>query len=265
MSRTKFALRRGNGSKRVDPARAGSGPASRRSVASGRSSTSGSAASATTSVADAGSRSRPARSGRGRCSAPSAAGTRSTPTASRPAATRGRREVRAPADAAQPASAASAMSCRSTSATTSVCTPPPWRSRDADVVVDSSKITSLAYVLSHSSTIDLRLLHILRDPRAVAYSWTKVVRRPEVAQREAFMPRYSPSYMAMLYAGHHVLLEALRLRGIRRGQGPIRGLRRPPVHRAEPGRRLCGAGPRREAALRGQAENTPASWQQCTR
>jgi hypothetical protein len=41
------------------------------------------------------------------------------------------------------------------------------------------------------------------------------VRRPEVAQREAFMPRYSPAYMALLYAGHHVLLEALRLRGVR--------------------------------------------------
>ncbi|HZJ06917.1 MAG TPA: glycosyltransferase [Nocardioidaceae bacterium] len=83
------------------------------------------------------------------------------------------------------------------------------------VVVDSSKITSLAYVLSHSPRIDLRLVHILRDPRAVAYSWTKVVRRHDVEHTEAFMARYSPSYMAMLYAGHHVLLEALRLRGVR--------------------------------------------------
>ena len=83
-----------------------------------------------------------------------------------------------------------------------------------DVLVDSSKITSLAYVLSHSPQLDLRLVHILRDPRAVAYAWTKVVRRPEVSTSEAYMPRYSPSYMAMLYAGHHVLLEALRLRGV---------------------------------------------------
>jgi hypothetical protein len=83
-----------------------------------------------------------------------------------------------------------------------------------DVLIDSSKITSLAYVLSHSSQLDLRLVHILRDPRAVAYAWTKVVRRPEVSTSEAFMPRYSPSYMAMLYAGHHVLLELLRARGV---------------------------------------------------
>ncbi len=84
----------------------------------------------------------------------------------------------------------------------------------SDVVVDSSKITSLAYVLSHSREVDVKLVHILRDPRAVAYSWTRVVRRPEVSKSEAFMPRYSPSYMAMLYAGHHVLLEALRVRGV---------------------------------------------------
>lgn len=85
----------------------------------------------------------------------------------------------------------------------------------AGVVVDSSKFTALAYLLSHSRQVDLRLVHILRDPRAVAYSWTKVVRRPEVADAEAYMPRYSPAYMAILYAGHNVLLEALRLRGVR--------------------------------------------------
>lgn len=82
------------------------------------------------------------------------------------------------------------------------------------VVVDSSKVTSLAYCLSHSRRVSLRLVHILRDPRAVAYSWTKVVRRPEVADREAYMPRYSPTYMGLLFSGHHVLLELLRLRRV---------------------------------------------------
>lgn len=85
----------------------------------------------------------------------------------------------------------------------------------AEVVVDSSKFTALAYILSHSPEVDLRLVHILRDPRAVAYSWTKVVRRPEIATAEAYMPRYSPRYMAVLYDGHNVLLELLRLRGVR--------------------------------------------------
>lgn len=82
------------------------------------------------------------------------------------------------------------------------------------VIVDSSKITSLAYVLNQSDQLDLRLVHILRDPRAVAHAWTKVVRRPEVLDADAYMPRYTPAYMGMLYAGHHVLLEALRMRGV---------------------------------------------------
>lgn len=82
------------------------------------------------------------------------------------------------------------------------------------VVVDSSKITSLVYLLRSSPRIDLRMVHILRDPRAVAYAWTKRVRRPEVTSTTAYMPRYSPTYMGYLYSGHHVLLEALRLRGV---------------------------------------------------
>lgn len=85
----------------------------------------------------------------------------------------------------------------------------------AEVVVDSSKFTSLAYILSHSANVDLRLVHILRDPRAVSYSWTKMVLRPEIAASEVFMPRFSPTYMAILYAGHNVLLDLLRLRGVR--------------------------------------------------
>lgn len=83
-----------------------------------------------------------------------------------------------------------------------------------DVVVDSSKITSLAYLLQRSPRLDLRMVHILRDPRAVAYAWTKVVRRPEITDGTAYMPRYSPTYMGALYSGHHVLLEALRLKGV---------------------------------------------------
>lgn len=82
------------------------------------------------------------------------------------------------------------------------------------VIVDSSKITSLAYVLSHSRELDLRLAHIVRDPRAVAHAWTKVVRRPEVLDSIAYMPRYSPAYMGALYSGHQTLLEGLRLRGV---------------------------------------------------
>ncbi len=47
------------------------------------------------------------------------------------------------------------------------------------VVVDSSKHSSLAFVLRTEPGIDLRVVHVVRDSRGVAYSWTKEVRRPE--------------------------------------------------------------------------------------
>lgn len=79
-----------------------------------------------------------------------------------------------------------------------------------DLVVDSSKLTPLAYALRRSEPVDLRVVHLVRDSRAVAHSWTKRVRRPEIVDREAYMPTYSPSYIAALYMGHHALLELLR-------------------------------------------------------
>lgn len=84
-----------------------------------------------------------------------------------------------------------------------------------DVVVDTSKLTPLAYNLRRSERIDLRVLQLVRDPRAVAYSWTKTVRRPEVLDREAYMPTYRPSYMAALWSGHNALLELLPRLGAR--------------------------------------------------
>jgi hypothetical protein len=45
--------------------------------------------------------------------------------------------------------------------------------RDAQLVVDSSKSPSYAYLLSGSSELTLHLLHVVRDPRAVVYSWLR--------------------------------------------------------------------------------------------
>jgi hypothetical protein len=49
----------------------------------------------------------------------------------------------------------------------------------ARVVVDSTKRPSLAYILRRAPGIDLRLVHVLRDPRGVAYSWSQLVELPE--------------------------------------------------------------------------------------
>lgn len=80
-----------------------------------------------------------------------------------------------------------------------------------DVIVDSSKHPSLAFCLSSRDELDLRVVHVVRDPRAVAYSWTKTVDRPEATQGvDDLMVRYSVSRSAMLWNSHNAALEGLR-------------------------------------------------------
>jgi hypothetical protein len=45
--------------------------------------------------------------------------------------------------------------------------------RDSQLVVDSSKSPSYAYLLAGSSELTFHLLHVVRDPRAVVYSWVR--------------------------------------------------------------------------------------------
>ena len=48
------------------------------------------------------------------------------------------------------------------------------------IIVDTSKHISTALLLRQIPSVDLRIVHIVRDPRGVANSWSKVVARPEV-------------------------------------------------------------------------------------
>lgn len=61
------------------------------------------------------------------------------------------------------------------------------------VVVDASKHASLAFCLRTEPAIDLRVIHLVRDPRAVAYSWTRPLKRPEAAGAAPASPRYIPT------------------------------------------------------------------------
>jgi hypothetical protein len=66
------------------------------------------------------------------------------------------------------------------------------------VVIDSSKHASLAFCLRWCPDIDLRVVHMVRDSRGVAYSWTKQTVRPE-SDDGAEMTRYPPVRSAMLW------------------------------------------------------------------
>lgn len=94
----------------------------------------------------------------------------------------------------------------------------------ARLVVDSSKHSALAWCLSCSgpgsepgsepgSDLELRVAHVIRDPRGVAYSWTKRVRRPETGGRTE-MTRYPPARSALLWDTHNALLGLLARRGV---------------------------------------------------
>jgi hypothetical protein len=83
----------------------------------------------------------------------------------------------------------------------------------AAAVVDSSKHSALAYCLRHAEGVDLRVIHVVRDSRGVAYSWTKKVMRPE-AETDEQMTRYSPSRSALLWNAHNASFGLLGRLGV---------------------------------------------------
>lgn len=83
----------------------------------------------------------------------------------------------------------------------------------AAVVVDSSKHSALAHCLRWADDIDLRVVHVVRDARGVAYSWTKTVTRPET-DGAAQMTRYSPGRSALLWNAHNAAFGLLGRRDV---------------------------------------------------
>lgn len=82
-----------------------------------------------------------------------------------------------------------------------------------NIIVDSSKHASYAFVLREAPGIDLRVVHLLRRSHGVAYSWTKRVRRPEVPGRVTYMAQFHPARMAGRWVSHNLLIDALQATG----------------------------------------------------
>lgn len=81
----------------------------------------------------------------------------------------------------------------------------------ADLIIDSSKHASTAFLLRRVDGIRLRVLHLVRDSRGVAYSWTKKVTRPEIHERVTLMPQFHPASAAAHWFGYNALFELLRV------------------------------------------------------
>jgi hypothetical protein len=113
-----------------------------------------------------------------------------------------------------------------------------------EVVLDSSKQASLPYCLATSQQIDLRVVHCVRDSRAVAYSWGQEVRRPESrTEEDQQMHRYSPGV-----AGFYWMLHNAEIDWYARRPGSTLRLRyedwvKAPRGALEDVRRFAGVGP----------------------
>lgn len=90
----------------------------------------------------------------------------------------------------------------------------------ADAVVDASKQPALAFHLARAGAIDLRVVHVVRDPRAVADAWRPVPGRPATGHPCA-EPRRSrapadgdPARVARRWVATNLAVEALRTRGV---------------------------------------------------
>jgi hypothetical protein len=84
----------------------------------------------------------------------------------------------------------------------------------AEVVVDSTKRPSLAYILRRAPGIDLRLVHLVRDPRGVVYSWTKNVRMPRDTSAAEYMGRRSPRVISRRWVTVTLMTACLRRLGV---------------------------------------------------
>ncbi len=81
------------------------------------------------------------------------------------------------------------------------------------VIVDSSKHASTAALVRNVRGIDARVAHLVRDPRGVAWSWSKRVARPDVEEGESYMARVGTARIAVRWQAYNALLAVSRTPG----------------------------------------------------
>lgn len=82
----------------------------------------------------------------------------------------------------------------------------------AEVVVDSSKWLSTALLLARAPMLDVRFVHLVRDPRGVACSWETRVDRPDATAGEsAQLHQYDSVRVAARYLAYNALIAATPL------------------------------------------------------
>jgi hypothetical protein len=80
----------------------------------------------------------------------------------------------------------------------------------ASLLVDSSKYASYGLLLAGVPEFDLRVLHLVRDSRAVAYSWLREKLMPEISTEVSLMPIKRPWRSAVFWDLENLGLHLLR-------------------------------------------------------
>ncbi len=80
------------------------------------------------------------------------------------------------------------------------------RRTGARVIVDSSKLPTYGRLLDTLPGLDLHVVHLVRDPRATAYSWLRVKPLPDTGGQ---MQRQGPGKSALLWALWNAVAELL--------------------------------------------------------
>ena len=80
------------------------------------------------------------------------------------------------------------------------------------VIVDSSKSPGHALLLSHLPGVQLHLLHLIRDPRAVAYSWQKKKVYDDSGDEVMYMTRHSPARSSKIWITWNLATEIVAQR-----------------------------------------------------
>lgn len=76
-------------------------------------------------------------------------------------------------------------------------------------IIDSSKSPRYALTLSSLPAIDLRAIHLVRDSRGVAYSWSKEIARPDTPGRVVQMPRFNAPGASSRWIVQNAFMELL--------------------------------------------------------
>lgn len=78
------------------------------------------------------------------------------------------------------------------------------------VVVDSSKLPLYGRVLGEVPGVERYVVHLVRDPRAVAYSWLRKKRSTPAGRNLAYMPQHHPVESSLEWDLCNVAAEGLR-------------------------------------------------------